>query len=379
MIDFDTIVETFKSGLTALRSPAENPLAALFTIASMVLVALILVLVAYLTLLSTEKKSAPTAPTAESARGAKSTARGRILTAVLGLVLLGGLSAAWVYSTTDSVCTRCHFTERAVASHAEGTHSGVACRKCHIGPGLSAAVLVRLRGLDNAVVQLTGAPEDAMPTRVANGACLNCHKDILEGVIVARSIRIRHVDLLEVRHACTDCHNTEGHGKEVARALYPRMGQCLACHDGERASAECAACHSEDVGVAIRRLARPYSQTNVEKDDCRGCHPMDTCIACHELELPHSDQFIEGYHALNGYTRTEICLGCHDLKAFCNGCHQFQVEGNGAAAWKRYHVGQGDFVTWHANAGGEGIGSCRCHDTDRQKFCNYCHGPQPER
>ncbi len=379
MINLTTITDALKAGFAALQAPADNPVAALFAIASMVLVLLIGVLVVYLALISVESRREPSGPAPSAPRSPSADARRRILRLVLGLVALAALTYVWDYSTSDAACARCHFTKRAIDSHADGTHSDTACSTCHVGPGLSAAVQVRLRGLDNAVTQLSGEPEDMAPTRVPNGACLSCHANVLEGVTVARSIRIRHSDLLEIGHACTDCHNTEGHGKEVARAQYPRMGLCIACHDGERAPAECDVCHSEDVGVAVRRLERPFAQISTGREDCRGCHPMDTCIACHGLELPHSDDFIRGYHALKGYTQTRMCLGCHDLKAFCNGCHQFQVKTNGATSWPRYHISQGEFVVWHSNPNNPGIRECACHELDRKKFCNYCHGPQPER
>ena len=157
------------------------------------------------------------------------------------------------------------------------------------------------------------------------------------------------------------------------------MSQCIACHDTDNASAECDVCHSEDVGVAVRRLQRPFAQTLTGREDCRGCHEVESCNDCHGLELPHSQEFIDGYHARPALVETSTCLKCHDIKAFCNGCHEFKVDGYGATSWQKTHQNLGDFTSWHANSRGPGLGACRCHDSDRQRFCDYCHGELPPR
>jgi len=296
---------------------------------------------------------------------------------VLGVVLIAALGYGWEYSVSDDACSRCHYTADAVTSHGDGTHQDFACRRCHVGPGIGSAVVTRFRGLKNTVTNLGGRPSGAGSTNVTNGACLSCHEEVTEGVTTARSINMRHSDVLAIGFACVDCHNTEGHGKAVDRPKYPKMAQCIACHDGERASAECGVCHNEDVGVAVRRPQRPYAQTDITREDCRGCHPQDACIACHGLELPHSDEFEKGYHARKALLQPQMCSRCHSIQVFCNKCHNFQVSGKDAATWKREHALRGDFVAWHSSVDSQK--SCPCHDTGGTQFCAYCHGPQPER
>jgi hypothetical protein len=384
MTDLGGIPNLLKQSLGALVDPAANPLAALFSLAVIVLALLILLLVAYLVVVSVGDRRAPrdAASPVMTQRELSPRQRSRrlFLRVGTGLVLLAAAAYGWTYSSGDVACGRCHYTQRAIDSHEGGAHAEVSCRACHVGPGASAAVFARISGAENLLSQMTGRPDDGIRSaEVANGACIECHADVLEGVLVARSIRIRHSDLLALAYACTDCHNTEGHGQQVRRALYPRMMQCLPCHDGKTAPSGCPACHSEDVGVAVRRLQRPFAQTNVDREDCRGCHSMEPCIACHGLELPHSREFKDGYHARKGLYETKVCVKCHDIKAFCNICHRFDAEGRGATTWKRTHANMGDFVTWHSTADPERAGSCRCHTDNRQQFCDYCHGPQPER
>lgn len=382
--DIATLRSTFAAGLAALSDPASDPLSALLALASIVLVLLVLVLVTYLAVITVEGRRRP-APVQDSqlTRAGKS-GPARVLGLVVGIIAIAAIGYGWTYSASDAMCARCHFTSRAIDSHAEGAHADIACRSCHVGPGVRGAFTARIRGGVNLATQILGnASDEPVSAEVRNGACIACHENVASGVTVARSIRMRHSDVLELGHACTDCHNTEAHGTEVRRARYPRMGLCIGCHDGIKAASECDVCHSEDVGVAVRRLQRPFAKTNIEKDDCRGCHPIDTCNACHGLEMPHSQEFVEGFHARKGLTQTAVCLRCHDIAGFCNTglCHMFPVSGQGAKTWRRYHEATGDFVAWHQNARdiGPGFGPCSCHETDVEKWCNYCHGPQPER
>lgn len=380
MTNFEVLRQILETANSALRDPASNPIVALLSLAGIALVLLLAILGLYLVVLSFERRPKDERAPDEVAVKKTRSARSKVLAIVLALVAVTALATGWTYSGLDRACTKCHFTSRAVESHSKGSHAEVACQSCHIGSGVSDAVLARMQGIQNAFAQLTGSASDGpVSARVRNSSCLACHEDIAAAVITARSIKIRHADILATGRACTDCHNTEGHGYEVRRALYPTMNDCLLCHDGTRAPSECGTCHSEDVGVAVRRLQRPLKQENVEKEDCRGCHSMDPCIECHGLELPHSDEFVNGFHARKAFLQPNVCRTCHSTKVFCNSCHRFTVTPNDPAPWARKHANVGDFVTWHSQAKDIGLGSCSCHDNDRQKFCNYCHGPQPER
>jgi len=373
----ESMRDSLRVGGAAILDPGADPIAALVALAAVVLALLVMILVAYLFLISFENKGTPVQSDAAAPEPRRQGQR-RVLGVALMVLLVAAMTYGWGYSASDRMCARCHFTEDAVKSHADGTHSGVSCRDCHIGPSVDAAAFARARGLQNVATQLMGAPEGPVRASVPNGACLACHQDILKGVTTARSIRIRHADVLELDQACIDCHNTEGHGKEVAKEQYPRMSQCIVCHDGERESAECGTCHSEDVGVAVRRPERPYAQTHTERRDCRGCHSMDGCIECHGLELPHSQEFIDGFHARPALLELDMCMECHSVN-WCNQCHQFDVLTADAADWVRQHGTVREFLTWHASSSPVGLGSCSCHDADRNRFCSYCHGPQPER
>lgn len=375
------IVMSFRRGLESLADPASNPVAAVFMLAVIVLLLLILVMLAFLALaLLTSSREEPVRPV-PTERDPRQTRRRLTVQVVLAVVIFAVALYGWNYTGSNAMCARCHYVERSIESHESGSHPQAQCKACHVEPGIDGSVLARLRGLENLVKVISGKGEPVgyASANVANRSCQTCHEDIAEGVTLARSVRMRHRESLEIGHACIDCHNTEGHGISVRKPAYPKMSMCIGCHDGAQASAECDTCHSKDVGVAIRRLKRPFAQITTSREDCRGCHSIVSCNECHGLELPHSKQFIEGFHARKAFLEPSVCIRCHDVKAFCNVCHRFDVKTVGVKSWTRTHANVGPFVSWHANTTAVGLGSCLCHDENRQRFCNYCHGPQPER
>lgn len=375
------IVMSFRRGIESLADPASNPVAAVFMLAVIVLALLILVMLAFLALaLLTGSRDEPveSAPQEYSPRKRRQSVTVQL---VLFVLIVGAALYGWDYSASNQMCEKCHYPQRAIESLASGSHPKATCESCHVEPGLDGAVLTRLKGMENLVKVISGRGDAPgyLATNVANHSCLACHQDVARGVTLARSVRMRHSDVLDIGHACIDCHNTEGHGTSIRKPAYPKMSMCIGCHDGTRVSAKCETCHSEDVGVAIRRLKRPFAQITTAREDCRGCHSIASCNECHGLELPHSKQFIEGFHARKALLEPSVCVRCHDVVEFCNVCHRFSVTTPGVKSWPRTHANVGPFVSWHANTPAVGLGSCLCHDEDRQRFCNYCHGPQPER
>lgn len=370
------VTKAINQALQALRNPAADPKSALlvFGLIGVVLLLVLLVVVLVVSIVQDSRRK-PVSGGPSGRRPVSPRAKaGRVAFAVTVFALL---VVAWNVSVADRTCARCHNTSQAIASHKKDTHAKVSCRDCHVAPGLGGAFTATAHGVVNAASLLPGGPEKTPSTAdVSNGACLRCHSAVVDGVTLARGIRMRHSDVLQVGYACTDCHNTAGHGAKVRRARYPQMSQCIVCHDGKKAPSACVTCHSTDVGKASRKPTDVYVKAQVPTDTCRGCHPMKKCIACHGLELPHSQQFVNGFHARKALESPKTCIKCHSVKDKCNNCHDFGVDRNGLPTTP--HDSQGAFVTWHPKASGPGMGTCSCHDMDRQRFCNYCHGKQPD-
>ena len=362
-----------------LGNPASNPLVALLVVLGIALVLVIVALLVWLMVVLVREIKHPREKSSQSAAVERRSARAvPVIWTLLVVALLAVVIVGWQYGTSDRTCARCHVTNSAFKSNAQDAHAEVSCRDCHIAPGPTGALAAGVTGVRNIKTQLREEPN--RPTRVAHvddNACLACHQAITEGVTTAGGIRMRHSDVLEVGYACTDCHNTAGHGESIRRVRRPQMAQCVLCHDGKKARSECDVCHTTDVGAAKRKPGAGYVKTYITPDGCRGCHSMQGCIECHGLELPHSQQFIGGYHAKKAYENVRLCFKCHGGVDFCNGCHIFGLLPSGLP--RNPHD---DFVPWHAKYAVRGGNACLCHGENGYQnpaFCDFCHGQQPSR
>lgn len=388
-VALDTLARMWETLSSSLIDPASDPLAAVLGLAIIVLVLLIIIVMISAIVMGSPRRpehdgliDASHETYSKTARHTTDRAAKRkrdiiwtsILAGIVALVACTGV----VYTSTDSFCGRCHYTEQAFESRDSGPHAEVACSACHEAGGVSTYLGAKARGLENLRTQIAGDVSAVpIPSVVADAACLHCHANVRTETVVARSIRVRHEDFLDVGYHCAECHNTEGHGQYVARARYPEMRYCITCHSASEQMSECSVCHPEDPGVAIRRSRRTFPKTNVVREDCRGCHGVQSCNECHGIELPHTRDFVTGYHAKWAYTDLEMCLSCHDMRKFCNdvGCHNFSVEqivsedGLRRVGWQHQELmDQHSGLTAQRCAG--------CHgDPD---VCEYCHGELPE-
>ncbi len=367
--------------VNALQHPGEDPLAALLVIATVGVAALLILVVSWLVVDSARDAGRRRIEVREEQAPAVPRPLWRRCLPLGAVVLIAGAFAVagWSYGTSDKACASCHVTSAAVASHAEGTHARTRCSACHVGPGVRGAYVAAVGGSRNLVVEFTASYSDAMPyADVSSGSCVTCHEEVTSGTLTARGIRMRHTDVLDVGYECTDCHGTVGHGSAVRRERYPQMAQCIQCHDGSDAPSECDSCHSTDVGTATRTPGDDYVKADIQTDGCRGCHSMDSCIDCHGLELPHSEEFVTGFHARKALLQAQSCMKCHGISD-CDQCHKFRELTPQGTPVNPHAESVSGYVAWHRNARGPGVGSCSCHDLNRERFCNYCHGPQPER
>ncbi len=176
------------------------------------------------------------------------------------------------------------------------------------------------------------------PPDAGEGACLECHGELAEGVVVHGALELEacdachlttgdghHFDLTApLVDACIDCHDdprgSEGrvHGPAAA-------GECIACHDPHRSRLAsllrdqppdlCWRCH----GRAIEGPER--SIRDVEREIARAATVHwaieEGCDLCH---LAHggsengmfTDSFPTGPYAVGHEGSYELCFGCHD-------------------------------------------------------------------
>jgi len=239
------------------------------------------------------------------------------------VVVAFAMSAA---SSHPIACGRCHRGQ--VASLRTGAHSAVTCYDCHLADGvwsLPAQKMTEAFGMYPA--SLTGTSTIAA-VQTSRRACLRCHEAVLDGVVVAGGLRIRHSDCAK-GSSCDSCHAAVAHGPRSGSVGGPAMDECIACHAASEAPVSCGTCH-----VGEMDLARPVTgvwQVTHGPDwrrmhgmgnlrTCSTCHPKDYCVRCHLVPLPHPADFGTA-HGAAAIAHPDSCGGCHVRESFCDSCH----------------------------------------------------------
>jgi len=252
-------------------------------------------------------------------------------------------------------------------SHAEHLRAGYGCERCHDAIRKSDSEgerhipsEARCAGCHDIEGARRGQPT------FPRGECAVCHPGF--DWTVARAPRPSHFPRAQLhfshaRHlargtACADCHADMARVETATRDQLPRMRDCLACHDGKKASATCATCH-----LSRRRAVGSLLETQLPTGTLRP-GPGNP------FGLDHGPRY-ERAHAQVAARQREQCLACHDEPS-CNRCH--------AGAVRPQSIHPGDFLSTHMVPARQGADRCdACHR--RQTFCVACHervgvGPQ---
>lgn len=311
-------------------------------------------------------------------------------------LLLFGLNVA---SSNDFACKSCH-VENVHFDLAEGLpHADKNCVSCHEGPGYIATTFTHfapriahfIRGSEavstsgsavnmlgsiettSVVVQATSRPKDFVADVHADtyggattGSCFKCHKEIMDGVIRndATGIKVKHDDFLNQGTPCMNCHGLDENSGTIT--MHAGMSVCITCHDGKTATADCAKCHTKDIGhAAASRSIKAERKTLVTDYDCYKCHQPKSCDSCHGTRLPHSEEFMTtSLHAYEGAKsiwagKAGKCVPCHneDRRSCNEKCH----------GQLPYHVKEvKDFPALHPDG--------RWETTGTSMACSDCHG-----
>jgi hypothetical protein len=93
---------------------------------------------------------------------------------------------------------------------------------------------------------------------------------------------------LDTARGCTACHRGLERSDEVSAEHYPRMADCLVCHNRVDPPFSCSKCHTP--GAHLKPASHNndwldrHSSSKVEKDkqSCAVCHGRNfTCFGCH--------------------------------------------------------------------------------------------------
>ncbi|TLM70544.1 MAG: hypothetical protein FDZ70_09130, partial [Actinobacteria bacterium] len=270
--------------LGLLRNPAGNPRAAALLLAALVVVTLVVIVLAGLLIVV---GGAPPDPR-RSAPGARKRRRKRArreLWVVVGAWMLGiaaAGAAGGIVLTDSSTCVRCHKDRLEMSAADARHHAEIDCAACHAVPGLGGRVVLSLEVLTDLYAAATKRPAALDERRPRSDACRRCHRGIGDS-ITRKIVRVSHKQFVdEPGWRCLDCHGATGHGPRREPDDRPRMTLCLRCHDGVKASSECAECHPG--GITDVRGVSVYDYPQVELGPvhtCEGCHSMERCDACH--------------------------------------------------------------------------------------------------
>lgn len=297
---------------------------------------------------------------------------------IVGLGIAVFVLALTVGTAQPKFCVRCHAIKKSFNSWDKSVHKETGCLSCHYEPGIFGYVTGNIEGAENVASHFfkgSGMPR----ARVSNSACLRCHGDVFNRIVVGeREIKVQHKDLISSGILCTNCHPDVAHeakGKKVFA-----MNSCLTCHDNKTAKADCGTCHIQDIGYKAARTLEDWPKVKVARITCTGCHKPKTtenCISCHGLELPHAERFKQRHAMHSEETQGRLCYKCHwekmGDKRMC-GCHSSEGEIHGAP--ERWYFNHRSVASNNgAGCNCHGLSFCgRCHDDPKQVYPNYAGG-----
>lgn len=286
-----------------------------------------------------------------------------------------GLLTAWllatvglgVYFARASDCGGCHVMKPYRRALADGPHSKLPCRACHVTPGVAGTASIGFSGERRALSAVLGrTPSQYSP--VSDASCRRCHVESLARTVESHGIRVRHREFTAIR--CSQCHAGSAH--QLADRTYPtsHMDECVSCHT-PRASdpATCQLCHIENVQRDTRGATawRAVHGPNWERTHgmgrlttCATCHESGTCERCHGTKIPHDPDWLQTHGPQATDARNKVkCVRCHESD-WCTDCHGVTMPH--AAGFIKQHASSAEKL---------GVEACRrCHSAEA---CDDCH------
>ncbi len=291
-------------------------------------------------------------------------------TVLAGVVLLVAASA-WIESCALAGRLIGHRQDALKFSHARHAAYTPDCRTCHVDASLDLIVPAR----HASCVQCHAA---ATTERPADRSCLLCHHSLTpQPSPGAPRPSYAEANFDHAGHetvSCATCHGDVLRRGPFARATFPRMEDCLACHFpglAEPSQASCFLCHFSLTAETRPRnhLQANWSQIHggtylTDPDRCARCHiKTEDCDACHAIERPpsHTAAFRARTHGFHAIDNPQSCAVCHQ-QDFCEACHQTTEPPNHTASFR----------------GRPYLHCATCHlPLDEGNRCSVCHRGDP--
>ena len=112
-------------------------------------------------------------------------------------------------------------------------------------------------------------------------------KAIDSGAYLGKKSEVDRADL-DMTNACAACHRGLHRSDEVSLAAFPKMADCLTCHNQVDPPFSCEKCHNEGASLKPASHSNDWlerhssTKTPKDKESCAVCHGRRfTCLGCH--------------------------------------------------------------------------------------------------
>lgn len=161
-----------------------------------------------------------------STRG--STRAAAIVLLVGGLALIGAAIAGVRYTSQPAFCASCHEMRSLHREWRKGAHARTDCYDCHVDNTIGGHVMAKVNGLRQVYTHFaTDVDMSKVNAEVPSHRCVRCHDMAREDKLGPR-ITTAHRKHIEAKLACTVCHLTLGHSRELFTGF--NHASCKECH-----------------------------------------------------------------------------------------------------------------------------------------------------
>lgn len=163
-----------------------------------------------------------------------STKLGLALLLAGGVALVGASFAGVRYTSQPGFCASCHEMQSLHRGWSKGSHAKTDCYDCHVDNTLAGHVKAKVNGLRQVYTHFMGTVDlEKVTAEVPNHRCARCH-DMGSEEKLGERIVLAHRKHDEAKLACTVCHLTSGHSREMFAGF--GHASCKECHSAERSA-----------------------------------------------------------------------------------------------------------------------------------------------
>jgi nitrate/TMAO reductase-like tetraheme cytochrome c subunit len=266
------------------------------------------------------------------------------------------------YSNTPQFCNSCHIMEPFYEAWKSGSHSSVACVKCHYPPDVKGKLWTKFQGLAQLVSYVTATESSRPSAHVHDGSCTQCHeRETLPTGRAWGTIRFDHAPHLDATRPgrelkCTSCHSQTTRDQHMSID----RGACFLCHLKDQPAGEalggCTGCHVLP-SATVANEGLPFHHAGVVERGirCDSCHARVTagdgavarnrCLQCHAspADLAVLDEALRDPEAKDRLHHAHVKIAAVD----CRSCHDEIAHGKDVVRPSHAAAG-GDCAACHA-------------------------------